>query len=167
MDDLWIGLHEWDEDRSEFGVPPCELDSQGGEYEVEVTPVLEVSGAEEGGPEASICECPLGDRLRDGALPCSGKPIQPVDWRLSEVRCPVLNLVQNDSPGSLEATPATTMAIFRLLCTVDIVKDSRISCRKFGKALATENTKPNVLTWVLPRGYFICPDAKEGHSLSV
>ena len=101
MDNFWIRLHERDEDRSEFGVPPCELDGQGGEYEVEVAPVLKVSRAEERGPEASVCECPLGDRLRDGALPRSGESVQPVDGWLLEVPCPVPNLVQNGSTSSL------------------------------------------------------------------
>jgi len=54
---------------------------QGGEYEVEVAPVLEVPRAE-GGTELSICEQPLCGRLRDGALSCPGQFAQPVDGSL-------------------------------------------------------------------------------------
>ena len=132
MNDPWIGLHQWDKDRSKFGVPPCELDGQGGEYEVEVASVIEVSGAEEGGPETPVCERPLSNGLRNGALPRSGKPIQPVDRRLSEVRCPVPDLVQNGSTSSLETISTATMAILCLLCTADIVKDSRLGYWRVG-----------------------------------
>ena len=82
-----------DEDRSKFGVSPCELNSQGGEYEVEIAPVLEVSGAEERGTELIVCEQPLCDRLRDRALSCPGQPVEPVDGGLAEVPRPVLDLV--------------------------------------------------------------------------
>lgn len=89
----------------------------------------------------SICECPLGDRLCDGALPRSGKPIQPVDWGLSEVRFPVLDLVQNGSAGSLETTSTATMSILCLPCTADIIKDSRLGCRRFGSGAGDKREK--------------------------
>jgi len=83
--DSWIGPGQWDKYRSEFGVLPCELDGQGGEYGVEVAPVLEVSGAEERGTELTICEQPLRDRLCDCALSCPGQSVEPVDRGAAEV----------------------------------------------------------------------------------
>ena len=46
---------------------------------MEVTPVLEVSGAKEGGAELTVCERPLLDRLCDSALPRPNEPVQPVN----------------------------------------------------------------------------------------
>ena len=52
---------------------------------MEVAPVLEVSGTEEGGTELIICEQPLCDRLCDRALSCPGQSVEPVDGGLAEV----------------------------------------------------------------------------------
>ena len=93
MGDSRIRLHQWDEDRSEFEVPPCELDGEGGEYEVEVTPVFEVSRAKEGGSEPSICKQPLCGRLCDRTLPRPGQSVQPIDWRPVEILRPKVDLV--------------------------------------------------------------------------
>jgi hypothetical protein len=116
VDDSWIRLDQLYEDRSIFGVFPCELDSQGGEDEVEVAPVLEVSRAEEGGTEPSVCERPLRDGLRDGGLPRSSEPIQPVDRGLVKVARPEFDLVQNGPASSLETTITVAMSILGLLC---------------------------------------------------
>lgn len=43
MGDIWIGLYQWDENRPERGVLAGELDSKGGEDEVQVAPILKVS----------------------------------------------------------------------------------------------------------------------------
>ena len=75
MDDSWIRLHQWDEDRSKFCIPARELDRKGRKDELEVPPILEVSRAEEGGPELSIRKHPLRNRLRDGGLACPGQPV--------------------------------------------------------------------------------------------
>ena len=83
--DFWIGLGQGGKDGSKLCVPPCELDGKGGEYEAEVAPIFEVSGAEERGTEMVICEQPLCDRLRDGALPCPGQSVEPVDGGPVEV----------------------------------------------------------------------------------
>ena len=69
MGDFWVRLHQRDEDRSKLGISPCELSSNGGENELEVPPVLEVSRTEEGSAKSSVCERPLRDCLSDGALP--------------------------------------------------------------------------------------------------
>jgi hypothetical protein len=79
VDNLWIRFYQRQEDRPNLDVLALELDGKGGENELEVTPVQEVSGAEEGGPKLSFRECPLRGCLRDGALPRSGQPVQPVD----------------------------------------------------------------------------------------
>ena len=78
-------MGQQDKYRPKFGVLPGKLDGQGGEYEVEVAPVLEVSGAEERGTELIICEQPLRDRLSDRALSCPGQSVEPVDGGLAEV----------------------------------------------------------------------------------
>ena len=79
MDDFGVCLNQPDEGRSELGIPPGELDSQGWEDGLEVAPVLEVSGAKEGGTQPPVCEHPLRDRLCDGALPSPSEPVQPID----------------------------------------------------------------------------------------
>ena len=94
MEDFRIRPDQPDEGRSKLGVPPGELDSQGGENRLEVPPVLEVSGAKEGGAKTSVCKRPLGDRLGDGALPRPSKTVQPVDGpRIVEVADPKFDLV--------------------------------------------------------------------------
>ena len=64
---------------SKVGVFVCELERKGGEDEVQVATVLEVSGAEKGCPKETISEQKLRDGLSDGRLPCSGEAIQPED----------------------------------------------------------------------------------------
>ena len=95
---------------------------------MEVAPILKVSRTEERGPELTICEHPLRDRLRDRALPCPSQPIQPVDRRLVEISCPEFDLVQDSSTGSLQATFAVAMPIFGPLRTAEIIEDGRFSC---------------------------------------
>ena len=43
MSDSRVYLHQRDKGRSKLGVSACELDGKGGEDELEVAPVLEVS----------------------------------------------------------------------------------------------------------------------------
>ena len=91
MGNCGIGLGQRDKDGSEFGVCASELDGKGGEDELEVAPVLEVSGTEEGSAEPSVCERPFRNRLRDGGLSCSSQPIKPVNRRLGKVTSPEFN----------------------------------------------------------------------------
>ena len=129
IDNSWIRSDQRDEDRSEVGIFACELYSKGGEYEVEVAPIREVSRTEEGGTELSICEHPLRNRLRDRALACPGQPVQPVDRRLVEVPCPEFNLVQDGDAGSLQTSSPATVPILCCPRTAEIVEDSYLSCR--------------------------------------
>ena len=93
MNDIGIRLDELDKRRSELGVSSGELDSQCREDRLEVPPVLEVSGAKEGGAEMSICRHPLSDGLCDGALPRPSETVQPVDGGLVEVADPKFDVV--------------------------------------------------------------------------
>ena len=61
------------------------LDPNGGENELKVAPVLEVSRAEEGSTEPPICKRPFCDRLSNGGLSRSREPVQPVDRGLAKV----------------------------------------------------------------------------------
>ena len=131
MDDSRIRLHQWDEDRPKFCVPACKLDRKGWENELEVAPIQEVPRAEERGSELSICEYPLRDRLRNGALPRPGQPVQPVDAGLTRVLCPEFNSVQDGSARSFEATIALAMSKLGSLCTAEITKDSSFGCQSF------------------------------------
>ena len=130
MDDIRIRLDELDEHWSELGVLPGELDGQRREDILEIPPVLEVSGAKEGGAEPSICERPLRDRLCDGALPCPSEPVQPVDRRLVEVADPEFDFVKNGRPRSPETTISITVSISGLLCTSDVVENDRFGCAR-------------------------------------
>ena len=126
MGNPWIGPDKRDKERSEIGVLSRKLDGEGGEDQVEVAPVLEIPGAEEGGTELSTRERPLRNCLCDGCLPRSGQPIQPVDGRFVEVPSPVFNGIQNSPARPLEAPVAVTMSILGPLCTAEVVEDSRL-----------------------------------------
>ena len=130
MDDFWIRLYQRDEDRSKFSISPCELSSDGGENELEVPPVLEVSRTEEGSAKSSVGESPFRDCPSDGALPRPRESIQPVDRWLVKVVCPEFDLVQNGSAGSPETTAVATVSILGLLCTTKVIEDNRFSCQR-------------------------------------
>ena len=130
MDDIWIRLDKLDESRSEFGVSPGELDSQRREDRLEVPPVLEVSGAKEGGAELSICRHPFSDGLCDGALPRPSETVQPVDGGLVEVTGPKFDIVQNGCTRSPETTIVIAMSILGLLCISDVVDNDCFSCER-------------------------------------
>ena len=93
MGNCGVGLGQRDEGGSEFGVCTCKLDCEGGEDELEVAPVLKVSGAEERSTEPSVRECPFSDCLRDGSLSCPSQPVQPIDRGFVGVACPEFNPV--------------------------------------------------------------------------
>ena len=131
MDDIWIQPDQLDEGGSKLGVSPGELDCEGREDGPEVPPVLEVSGAKEGGTESPICECPLSGRLCDRSLPCPGEPIQPVDRGFFRVVDPEFDRIQNCCTRSLEATAAFNVLVLYFFCTWDVVEDIRFSCGSF------------------------------------
>ena len=89
----------------------CELERKGGEDEVEVATVLEVSGAKKGCPQETISEQKLRDGLSDSRLPCSGEAVQPEDRGCVKVFSPRFDLVQDSLPRSPEAAPAISMLI--------------------------------------------------------
>ena len=43
MGNLWVRPYQRDKDRSELGVLAGKLDSEGGEYQLEVAPIFKVS----------------------------------------------------------------------------------------------------------------------------
>ena len=154
MGNSWIRPHEWNKDRSKLGILSCELDAEGGEYELEVAPVLEVPRAEERGPKLSFCEHPFRDRLCNRTLSGPGQPIQPVDRRLAKVPCPQLNRIQDNSASTLETSITVTVSILGPLCTEEVVQDSCIGYQRFVSD-AIHRERKDLLTWVLLRGYFI------------
>ena len=97
---------------------------------MEVAPVLEISGAEEGSTELSVREHPLGDCLSDGGFPRSGESIEPVDRRFVEVTCPTFDLVQDVSTSPLETTTTVAVSVLGLLSVAGIVEDTRFGCRR-------------------------------------
>ena len=121
-------MDQRDEGGSKLGVPPCELDSEGGEDELKVAPIQKVSRAEERGPEVSIRERPLRDRLCDCAFARPSQPIQPVDRRFIEIPFPEFDLIQDCSTGSLQTTFTIAMQIFGGPGTGEITEDGRFSC---------------------------------------
>ena len=129
MDNLRIRLDQPDEYRSELGVPPGELDSEGGEDGSEVAPVFEVSGAKEGGSQAPVGERPPRDGLCDGALARPSEPVQPVDRGLIEVARPELDPVQNCGARSAETTAAVSVSVLGLLRGPYVVENSGVSCK--------------------------------------
>ena len=126
----WIGLDQRDEDRPKLSILACELDREGGEYRVEVTPIQEVSRLEERGAELSACECPLCDRLRDGTLPRPSQSVQPIDRWPIEIPRPELDRVQDMSADSLEAAFAAAVPIPGCPRAGEVVEDGYISCER-------------------------------------
>ena len=160
----WIQLHRRDEVGSKFCVPACELNGQGGEYELEVAPILEVSRTEERGTEPPVCEESLRDRLRDGGLPRPSQAIQPVDGGLVKVPCPEFDLAQDSSTCPLQATIAVAVSILDILRAVDISENSCFNCRRFMLNILCQE-------WLIfsdldsTEGYWIYLDAKGKYSL--
>ena len=71
----------------------CELESKGGEYEVEVAAVLEVARTKKGCSQEPIDKQTLRDCLSDCRLSCPGEAIQPEDGGCIKVFGPRLDLV--------------------------------------------------------------------------
>ena len=96
---------------SKVGVFVCELESKGGENEVQVAAVLEVSRTKEGRSQETVSEDTLGDGLSNRRLPRPGKPIKPEDGGLVEVFSPRLDLGQDSLARTPEAASAISMLI--------------------------------------------------------
>jgi hypothetical protein len=58
-------------------VPVCELEGEGGENILDVSPVLEISRTEETRAELPVREAGLSERLGDGRLPGPRETVQP------------------------------------------------------------------------------------------
>ena len=143
MGDPWVGLDQRDKERSKAGVLARELDGKGGKDEVEVSPILEISRAEERGTKLSIRERPFRNRLGDSSLACPSQPVQPVDRGFGEVPSPEFNLVQNRLTCSLETTVAFAMPKLSSLRTTEIVQDSGFDYQKsMSKACSQKQRVP-------------------------
>ena len=92
-------------------VPSRKLDRQRGEGGLEITAVLETSGAEERRSQTVVSKHSLRERLRDRGFPCTGESVQPEDWRLVEVLAPALGTIQGALSGSLVAPMAISVLI--------------------------------------------------------
>ena len=108
-----------------------QLSGQCWEYEMEVSSILEIPRTEEGGPELIVRKQPLRDRFRNGALPRSGQPVQPVDAGLAGFPRPQFDSVQNDPACSFEATFALPMSKLGSLRTAEIVEDRLFDYQSF------------------------------------
>ena len=75
MYDVWIRLEEGDEDGSEFVILVCQLEGEGWEDELEMTPVLEIARTEERGSKQPVGEDPLANRPGDRRLASPGHPV--------------------------------------------------------------------------------------------
>jgi len=110
--DVWIGSEERDKRGSEFGVLLRKLKRQRRDDEFEITTVFETSRAEERGTQTAVGEHPFRDGLSDGGFPSPGEPVEPKDGRLLGILGPALDLVQDGSSRSLQATVSISMTIF-------------------------------------------------------
>ena len=98
---------------------------------MKVSPVLEIPRTEERCPKLIACKQSLCDCLRDGALPRSGEPIQPVDGGSAEVLCPEFDTVQNGPACPLETSFTSTVSILGPTCATEIIEDQFFGCQSF------------------------------------
>ena len=78
-------MEEGDKSGSEFWEFVGQLEGEGGEYEVEVAAVLEVTRTEERRPKLSVSKDPLAGRLGNRGLASPGEPVQPEHRRLLKI----------------------------------------------------------------------------------
>ena len=117
---------------SKVGVFVCQLESEGGKYELQVAPVLEVSRTKEGRSEESISKHTFGDCLSDRRLPRPGEPIEPEDRGLVEIFSPRLDLVQDSLPCAPETASATSMLICSTTGTATTIQHREVHCMARG-----------------------------------
>ena len=122
MDDIRIRLEEGDENGSEFAVPVCQLEGEGWEDELEVTPILEIARTKERGSQQPVGEDTFAERLGDRGLASPCQPVQPEDRRFVGVLGPRLDLTQDALSCPLEAAVAVAVAVLRSLCTTALVQ---------------------------------------------
>ena len=96
---------------AEVGVFVCQLETKGGEYEVQVTTVFEVPRTKKGSSQETFGECALSDRLGNCRLSCPGEAVQPEDGGFVEVLGPRLDLIQNSLPRTPEAALAISVSM--------------------------------------------------------
>jgi len=91
-------LQDPEELLSESRILAGKLEGECREDHLKVAAVLEVSRAEEAGPELSVCERCLGERLCDGGFSSPGEAVQPENT-LALVTCePISNLLEDTLP---------------------------------------------------------------------
>src|SRR5712691_7046820 len=89
------------------------MEGKGGEYEVQVAAVLEVSRTKEGRSQETIGKHTLSDRLSDRRLPCPGETVQPKDGGLVKVLGPRFDFLKY----GLSCAPETASAVSLLICS--------------------------------------------------
>ena len=87
------------------------LEGECREDHLEVAAVLEVSRAEEAGPELSVGECCLGERLSDGGLPGPGEAVQPENVLVLVTCEPISNIFEDTLSRPLEAPLPVSAAV--------------------------------------------------------
>ena len=125
---------------SKVGVFVGQLESQGGEYEMQVAPVFEIPRAKEGGSQKTFCEHTFSDGLSDGRFPRPSKPVKPEDGRLVEVSGPRFDLVQDSLSRAPEATSAIPMFVCGPTGTAAAVQHRQFDCTKRGLVHARGGT---------------------------
>jgi hypothetical protein len=75
--DLGIGFQDWEQLLSEFWVPVGELEGEGGENVLDISPVLEISRTEETRAELPVCKAILSESLGDGRLASPRETVKP------------------------------------------------------------------------------------------
>ena len=85
MRNILIQLKEGDKDRSRVWEFVGQLKDEGGEDEVEIATVFEVTGTEERRSKLFVSRHPFADCLGDCRLASPGEPVQTEDRRPAEV----------------------------------------------------------------------------------
>ena len=83
----------------------------------------------------TVCEQPFRDSLRDGALPRSGQPVQPVDGGLVEVPRPEFDPIQNGSARSFEATFALAVTMLGPIRVAKTIEGRLFSYQRFASEI--------------------------------
>ena len=111
-----------------MGVMAGQLEGKSRKYPLKIAAVLEISRTEKAGPEFSIREGSVSERLGNGGFPGPGEAVEPENM-LAVFACqPVFDIFENTLPRPLKTPPPVPTVVSSILGVVHPVKKGEV-CR--------------------------------------